>query len=46
MALKTLLNDPKLRETMISKGLINAQRFTPENFAKTLKQQYNNLLND
>ncbi|MDP2337116.1 MAG: glycosyltransferase family 1 protein [Bacteroidota bacterium] len=44
--LATLLSDQNLRKTLIAKGRINAQRFTPENFAKRLKQLYNTLLND
>jgi len=45
-ALKTLLTDQALRKTLIAKGKINAQRFTPEIFATQFKQLYNNLLND
>ncbi len=42
-AIVTLLSDKNLRETMILKGKINAQRFTPENYAKQLKQLYNSI---
>lgn len=45
-ALAALIADQNLRETLIAKGRINAQRFTPENFAKRIKQLYNSLLND
>ncbi|OFX51614.1 MAG: hypothetical protein A2066_06215 [Bacteroidetes bacterium GWB2_41_8] len=41
----TLLSDKNLRETMISKGKANAQRFTPENYAKQMKQLYNSISN-
>lgn len=43
-ALVRLLGDRNLRESMISKGLMNAQRFTPANFARQLKQLYNSVL--
>lgn len=43
-ALKTLITDQKLRKALIAAGIINAQRFTPENFARQFKQLYNNLL--
>ena len=46
MAIEALLANPDRRETMIAKGKINAQRFTPENFATQLKQLYNLVLND
>jgi glycosyltransferase involved in cell wall biosynthesis len=45
-ALKSLLANQTIRKSLIVKGRINAQRFTPENFAKQFKQLYNNLLND
>lgn len=45
-ALKTLLADQTLRKSLIVKGKANAQRFTPENFAKQFKLLYNNLMND
>ena len=45
-ALMTILSNQDLRESMISKGNINAQRFTPANFAKQLNQLYKKLLND
>jgi glycosyltransferase involved in cell wall biosynthesis len=45
-ALKALLANETLRKSLIAKGKVNAQRFTPENFAKQFKQLYNNLLND
>jgi glycosyltransferase involved in cell wall biosynthesis len=46
MAIEALLANPDRCETMITKGKINAQRFTPENFATQLKQLYNLVLND
>lgn len=45
-AIRKLLNDKDLRKSLIAKGKINAQRFTPENYARQLKQLYNSLLND
>jgi glycosyltransferase involved in cell wall biosynthesis len=45
-ALKTLLTDQAFRKTLITKGKVNAQRFTPETFANQFKILYNNLLND
>lgn len=45
-ALSSFLADQELRESMIAKGIVNAQRFTPANFARQLKQLYNSLLND
>lgn len=45
-ALKTLLTDQVFRKTLIAKGKVNAQRFTPEIFANQFKILYNNLLND
>lgn len=45
-AIVSLLADKNLREPMIAKGKINAQRFTSENFATQLKQLYNLVLND
>jgi glycosyltransferase involved in cell wall biosynthesis len=43
-ALSSLLADRNLRESLIRKGLTNAQRFTPANFARQLKQLYNSVL--
>jgi len=45
-ALKHLLADQTLRKTLIAKGKVNVERFTPESFAKQLKQLYNSVLND
>ncbi len=45
-AIETLLVDQNLRETLISKGKINAQRFIPSDFAKQIKQLYNSILNE
>jgi glycosyltransferase involved in cell wall biosynthesis len=45
-ALKTLLANETLRKSLIAKGRINAQRFTPENFARQFKELYNSILND
>ena len=44
--LAMLLADDNLRESMISKGIIHAQLYTPANFARQLKQLYNTLLNE
>ena len=43
-ALVSVLNDRDLRKSLIEKGIINAQRFAPANFARQLKQLYNSLL--
>ena len=43
-ALASLLADRNLRESLIGKGITNAQRFTPANFARQLKQLYNSVL--
>ena len=45
-ALKHLLADQTLRKSLIAKGKVNVERFTPESFAKQLKQLYNSVLND
>ena len=45
-AIESLLTDKSLREVMILKGKMNAQRFTLENFIKQLNQLYNSVLND
>jgi glycosyltransferase involved in cell wall biosynthesis len=45
-AIKSLLADKKLRKSLIAKGKINAQRFTPEKYIAQLKQLYNSVLND
>lgn len=45
-ALVTLFADHNLRNSLIAKGKINAQRFIPEKMAIQLKQLYNSLLND
>ncbi len=45
-ALATLLADQDMRDSMISKGIINAQRFVFENFALKMKELYNTILND
>jgi glycosyltransferase involved in cell wall biosynthesis len=44
-ALEMLLVDKNIRDSMIAKGLANAQRFHPENFALQIRELYNNLLN-
>jgi glycosyltransferase involved in cell wall biosynthesis len=44
--IKTLLADQSLRDSLIERGRVNAQRFTGENFAKQLKHLYNTVLND
>ena len=45
-ALKKVLEDSVIRDSLVSKGLINAQRYAPANFARQLKHLYNTLLND
>ncbi len=45
-AIENLLADQTLRESLIAKGKINAQRFTPENYALQIKKLYNTILND
>jgi len=45
-AILKVLNEPSVRESLIFKGKVNAQRFTPENYARQLKQLYNTILND
>ncbi len=45
-AIAKLLSDNELRDSLIAKGKINAQRVTPENFVVQLKQLYNSVLND
>lgn len=45
-ALKKVLADSTMRDSLVSKGLINAQRYTPANFARQLKHLYNTLLDD
>jgi glycosyltransferase involved in cell wall biosynthesis len=44
--LKTVLADQALRKSLIEKGKVNAQRFTPSNFAIQIKGLYNSILND
>lgn len=46
IAIKSVLNKPNLRNTLIVKGKVNAKRFTPENYARQMKQLYNSILND
>ena len=46
MAILKVLNKPHIRESLIVKGIVNAQRFTPEKYARQLKQLYNTILND
>lgn len=45
-AIADLLDGQNLRETMIAKGKVNAERFAPEVFTTQMKQLYNTLLND
>lgn len=45
-AMADLLVNKKLRESLIAKGKINAQRVTPERYVEQLKQLYNSVLND
>lgn len=42
-ALTKVLSDTTMRESLVSKGLINAQRYTPANFARQLKHLYNTI---
>ena len=46
IAIKGVLNKPNLRNSLIVKGRVNAKRFTPENYARQMKQLYNSILND
>lgn len=43
-AIKSLLASQSQRETIISKGRINAQRFTPEKYAIQLRQLYKSII--
>lgn len=45
-ALEKVLSDQELRTSLIEKGRINAQRFTPATFARQLKQLYNTLMDE
>lgn len=45
-ALAKVLSDSTMRDSLVSKGLINAQRYTSANYARQLKQLYNSLLDD
>jgi len=45
-AINSVLKDNEMCESMILKGIINARRFTPENFAIKMNQLYNTVLND
>lgn len=45
-AIRQVLDDPALRKSLIAKGKVNARRFTPENYARQMKQLYNTILND
>jgi len=45
-AIWKVLYEPNLRESLIAKGKVNAQRFTQENYSGQLKQMYNTILND
>ncbi len=45
-AIERLLTDQDLRNSMISKGKLNAQRFVPELFASQMNQLYNKVIND
>ena len=44
-SIKILLTDQTMRKALIAKGKINAQRFTPENFASQLTQLYKSIFN-
>ncbi len=45
-AIETVISSQELRKTMIAKGNLYAQEFTPENFARQLKQLYNSVLHE
>lgn len=45
-ALKLMLGDKNMRNSLIVKGLTNAQRFHPDTYARQLRELYNTLLND
>jgi len=45
-AIKMILFEPGLQESLIAKGKVNAQRFTQEKYARHLKQLYNTIFND
>jgi glycosyltransferase involved in cell wall biosynthesis len=45
-AIGKVLASKELRKELITKGKVNAQRFTAENFATQLKQLYNSVLNE
>ena len=45
-ALAKVLTDSTKRESLISNGLINAQQYTPANFARQLKHLYTTLLDE
>ena len=42
-AIRKLLEEPDLRESLIAKGKVNAQRFTAANYARHIKQLYNSI---
>ena len=45
-AIETVISSQELRKTMIARGIVYAQRFTPDNFAQQLKQLYNSVLHE
>ena len=45
-AIQNLLDEPDLRESLIARGTVNAQRFTTANYARQLKKLYNSLMNE
>lgn len=46
IAIKSVLNKSNLRNSLIVKGKVNAQRFTEEKYAQQMKKLYNTILND
>lgn len=45
-AIERVIEDQNLRKTMIEKGKLNAQRFTPEKYVMQLYELYKTILND
>ncbi|HAH24197.1 MAG TPA: glycosyltransferase family 1 protein [Prolixibacteraceae bacterium] len=45
-AIRKLMDETDLRESLIAKAKVNAQRFTANIYARQLKQLYNSILND
>ena len=43
LAIRRIMDEPDLRESLIAGGKVNAQRFTAANYARQLKKLYNSL---